>query len=73
MCVSCRGNMRDTDGGRTTDRPLLLHGKIFSHMNGTGSVANVNYSHNGNILYPENSLSKFTMILHLCLTEGIYC
>ena len=38
-------------------------------------AANFNSSHNSNVLYPANSMSKFTMIFHLCLlrefnTEG---
>ena len=38
MCVRCGENMRDADDGRKMDRPLLLYGKIFSHMDGTGHV-----------------------------------
>ena len=30
--------MRETDDGRTTDRPLLLHAKIFSRRTGTSLV-----------------------------------
>jgi hypothetical protein len=36
VCVSCGLNMRETDGDQTTDRCLLLYGKIFSHRAGTG-------------------------------------
>ena len=36
MCVICGENMREKDGNRTTYRPSLLYGKIFSDMAGTG-------------------------------------
>ena len=36
--MSCGGNMRVTDDDWTTDRPLLLYGKIFLHRSGTGGV-----------------------------------
>ena len=38
MCVHCRGNMCETDNGRTTYIPFLLYGKIISHRSGTGHM-----------------------------------
>ena len=47
MYVRCGGNMRDTDDGRTTDRPSLLYGKIFWHSAEIG--------------WYKNSLNKLSM------------
>ena len=38
-----------------------------------GCVANLNYAHNSNVLYPSKIMSKFTMIFHFCLPKAIYC
>ena len=41
---------------------------LVSHME--CCVANVNSAHKSNVLYPDKSMSKFSMILHLYLTRG---
>ena len=39
QCVSCWGEMCETDNGQITYLPSLLSGKIFSHRAGTGHCA----------------------------------
>ena len=36
--MSYRGNMHETDDGKTMYRPSLRYGQIFSHRAGTGFV-----------------------------------
>ena len=49
-------------------RKSICHSLVYQAAD---CAANFNSSHNSNVLYPANSMSKFTMIFHLCLTEGI--
>ena len=37
-----------------------------------GCVANFNYAHISNVLYPVNIISKFTMLLRFCITKRIF-
>ena len=36
-----------------------------------GCVTNANPYHKRNVLYPDNSMSPFTMILNFCITKDI--
>ena len=38
-----------------------------------GCVTNSNDSHNRNVMYLGNSVYKFTMVLHLCLIQELFC
>ena len=38
-----------------------------------GYAENLNYDHNINVMYPTNSMSKFTIIFRFCLMKEISC